>query len=192
MLQLVVPGVARGVDGRVDFAWREQRVVGEFDGRVRCGRLLAPGQEAGAAVFAEKVREDAIRAAGWTVLRWTWGSCGSSGRSPPASAASSTVDRTSHTRRCVARAVDRVCDALHRCGTGSERVCGAGMGVGPGGAGVPCRSGIGRADAPRTAATRCDSRHLIGTGPSDLRRCSHSPDRSVLQSPGTATSVPRR
>jgi hypothetical protein len=73
VLQLVVPGIARGVDGRVDFAWRDQRVVGEFDGRVKYGRLLAPGQEAGDAIFAEKVREDAIRAAGWTVLRWTWG-----------------------------------------------------------------------------------------------------------------------
>lgn len=72
-LQLVVPGIARDVDGRVDFAWREQRVVGEFDGRVKYGRLLVPGQEAGDAVFAEKVREDTIRAAGWTVLRWTWG-----------------------------------------------------------------------------------------------------------------------
>ncbi|MCE3554895.1 hypothetical protein LWC33_26000 [Pseudonocardia sp. RS11V-5] len=73
VLQLVVPRVAHGADGRVDFAWREQRVVGEFDGRVKYGRLLAPGQEAGDAVFAEKVREEAIRAASWTVLRWTWG-----------------------------------------------------------------------------------------------------------------------
>jgi hypothetical protein len=73
VLQLAVPGTARGVDGRVDFAWRDQRVVGEFDGRVKYGRLLAPGQEAGDVVFAEKIREDAIRAAGWTVLRWTWG-----------------------------------------------------------------------------------------------------------------------
>ncbi|GAA4698289.1 hypothetical protein GCM10023215_40850 [Pseudonocardia yuanmonensis] len=48
-------------------------MVGEFDGRVKYGRLLPPGQEPGDAVFAEKIREDAIRAAGWTVLRWTWG-----------------------------------------------------------------------------------------------------------------------
>jgi hypothetical protein len=58
--------------GRADFAWEEVRVVGEFDGRVKYGRLLRPGQEPGDAVFEEKVREDAIRDAEWDVVRWTW------------------------------------------------------------------------------------------------------------------------
>jgi hypothetical protein len=57
---------------RTDFAWEEQRVVGEFDGRVKYGRLLRPGQEPGEAVFEEKLREDAIREEGWGVVRWTW------------------------------------------------------------------------------------------------------------------------
>ena len=57
---------------RTDFAWEEQRVIGEFDGKVKYGRLLRPGQEAGEAVFQEKLREDAIRDESWEVVRWTW------------------------------------------------------------------------------------------------------------------------
>jgi hypothetical protein len=52
--------------------WDELGVVGEFDGRVKYGRDLAPGADAGAAVFAEKLREDALRDAGWEVARWVW------------------------------------------------------------------------------------------------------------------------
>jgi hypothetical protein len=58
---------------RTDFAWEAQRVVGEFDGRVKYGRLLRPGQDPGDAVFEEKRREDAIRDEDWSVVRWTWG-----------------------------------------------------------------------------------------------------------------------
>ncbi|MBM7807432.1 hypothetical protein JOD57_003269 [Geodermatophilus bullaregiensis] len=58
--------------GRTDFAWEDRRVVGEFDGRVKYGRLLRPGQLPGDAVFEEKRREDAIRDEGWGVVRWTW------------------------------------------------------------------------------------------------------------------------
>jgi hypothetical protein len=47
-------------------------VVGEFDGRVKYGRLLRPGQDPGDAVFEEKRREDALRAEDWAVVRWTW------------------------------------------------------------------------------------------------------------------------
>lgn len=67
----------RDQDGRriaiTDFGWPEEGVVGEFDGRVKYGRLLRPGQQAGDAVFEEKRREDAIRDTGWEVARWTWG-----------------------------------------------------------------------------------------------------------------------
>ena len=55
-----------------DFAWPEQRTVGEFDGKIKYGRLRKPGQTAGDVVFDEKLREDAIRAQGWEVVRWTW------------------------------------------------------------------------------------------------------------------------
>ncbi len=55
-----------------DFAWPDRRTVGEFDGKVKYGRLLRPGQEPGDAVYAEKLREDGIRAESWDVVRWTW------------------------------------------------------------------------------------------------------------------------
>jgi hypothetical protein len=57
---------------RVDFWWEQAGVIGEFDGRVKYGRTLAPGGDPGEAVFAEKRREDALRAAGFSVVRWTW------------------------------------------------------------------------------------------------------------------------
>ena len=57
---------------RTDFAWEADRLVGEFDGRITYGRLLRPGQDPGAAVFEEKLREDAIRDEGWNVVRWGW------------------------------------------------------------------------------------------------------------------------
>ncbi|HEY0573879.1 MAG TPA: type IV toxin-antitoxin system AbiEi family antitoxin domain-containing protein [Pseudonocardia sp.] len=58
--------------GRGDFGWPGRRVIGEFDGRVKYGRLLSPGQEPGEAVYREKLREDALRAEGIMVIRWTW------------------------------------------------------------------------------------------------------------------------
>jgi very-short-patch-repair endonuclease len=70
VLQWEVP--ARRWVGRTDFAWPELRTVGEFDGRVKYGRLLRPGQEPGDVVFDEKRREDAIRDAGFQVVRWVW------------------------------------------------------------------------------------------------------------------------
>ena len=58
--------------GRCDFGWDDVRTVGEFDGRVKYGRLLRPGQTAGDAVYEEKLREDDLRDAGREVVRWTW------------------------------------------------------------------------------------------------------------------------
>jgi very-short-patch-repair endonuclease len=60
------------VIARVDFLWREERTVGEFDGRIKYGRLLQPGQTPEDVIFAEKVREDLLRDLGWTVVRWLW------------------------------------------------------------------------------------------------------------------------
>ena len=70
VLQWEVP--ARRWLGRTDFGWPELRTVGEFDGRIKYGRLLRPGQTPGDAVFEEKRREDAIRDAGYRVVRWVW------------------------------------------------------------------------------------------------------------------------
>jgi Transcriptional regulator, AbiEi antitoxin len=57
---------------RVDFCWDEQRTIGEFDGKIKYGRLLKPGQASEDVVFAEKVREDELRDYGWQVVRWLW------------------------------------------------------------------------------------------------------------------------
>ena len=58
--------------GRVDFLFEDLGVVGEFDGKVKYGRLVPDGQTPADVLWAEKVREDAIRATGWQVARWTW------------------------------------------------------------------------------------------------------------------------
>lgn len=56
-----------------DFAWPEAGVVVEFDGRIKYGRLVEPGQEAGDVLFAEKRREDLIRElTGMAVVRLVW------------------------------------------------------------------------------------------------------------------------
>jgi hypothetical protein len=58
--------------GRVDFAWPMFRTVAEFDGKVKYGRLLRPGQDAGEAVYEEKRREDALRDEDLRMVRWGW------------------------------------------------------------------------------------------------------------------------
>lgn len=59
--------------GHADFAWAKYGGLGEFDGKVKYGRLLAPGQSPGDAVFREKVREDRLReATGAWMFRLIW------------------------------------------------------------------------------------------------------------------------
>ena len=58
--------------GRTDFYFPGLAVVGEFDGKVKYGKHLKPGQHPGDAVFLEKIREDRIRATGLVVVRWVW------------------------------------------------------------------------------------------------------------------------
>ncbi|MBF4479349.1 Transcriptional regulator, AbiEi antitoxin, Type IV TA system [Rhodococcus rhodochrous J3] len=55
---------------RPDFLWDDEGVVGEFDGRSKYGSD-EPGATA-ETVHREKLREDAIRALGFEVVRWTW------------------------------------------------------------------------------------------------------------------------
>jgi hypothetical protein len=71
-LQFEVTSADGTLIGRTDFAWESRRVIGEFDGRVKYGRLLRPGQDPGDVVFQEKRREDAIRDEGWSAVRWVW------------------------------------------------------------------------------------------------------------------------
>ena len=55
-----------------DFGWKQERVVGEVDGKAKYGALLKPGQSPEDAIMAEKRREEEIRQAGYWVCRWTW------------------------------------------------------------------------------------------------------------------------
>ena len=71
-LQVRVLRRDRSVIGRCDFGWEAFRTLGEFDGRVKYGRLVKPGQDAGDVVFQEKRREDELRDHRWEVARWTW------------------------------------------------------------------------------------------------------------------------
>ena len=64
---------------RCDFGWEEHGTVAEFDGRIKYGRCLRPGQDPGDAVFQEKVREDALRDRGLQVVRWIWADLSSFG-----------------------------------------------------------------------------------------------------------------
>ncbi len=77
VLQYEILAADGGFVGCVDFAWPHLRTVGEFDGKIKYGRLLKPGQSAGDVLFAEKVREDAIRACEWRMARWIWWDIGS-------------------------------------------------------------------------------------------------------------------
>jgi hypothetical protein len=65
---------ARGqLIGICDFAWPEYGVIGEFDGKVKYGELVAPGKTPTDVLFAEKRREDRIReVTGFRVIRMTW------------------------------------------------------------------------------------------------------------------------
>lgn len=57
---------------RCDFGWPEYRLVGEMDGKFKYGSLLKPGQTPEQAIMAEKRREEAIRAAGFWIVRFDW------------------------------------------------------------------------------------------------------------------------
>ena len=64
---------AMGFVARTDFFWRDQGIIGEFDGDAKYLRdEYLGGQSAREAVLAEKKREDRLRAMGFTVVRWDW------------------------------------------------------------------------------------------------------------------------
>jgi hypothetical protein len=58
--------------GVSDFYWEDFRHLGEFDGKVKYGRFLRPGEQPGDAVFREKKREDEMRAEALGMTRWTY------------------------------------------------------------------------------------------------------------------------
>ncbi|WP_375424270.1 hypothetical protein [uncultured Friedmanniella sp.] len=71
-LQYEVSDPSGRVVARCDFGWEEHRTVGEFDGVVKYGRLLSPGQTAADVVYAEKRREDAVRDLDLRMVPWGW------------------------------------------------------------------------------------------------------------------------
>lgn len=71
-LQLAHATPAGEFVGRSDFAWDD--VVGEFDGKVKYGALLRPGESAADAIMREKRREAQLQDLGKTVVRWQWSS----------------------------------------------------------------------------------------------------------------------
>jgi hypothetical protein len=73
VLQLEVHAAATGrFIGRVDMGWPDLRTVGEFDGLVKYGRTLRPGQDIEEVLVEEKLREDALRDEDLGVVRWIW------------------------------------------------------------------------------------------------------------------------
>ncbi|GAB3712970.1 hypothetical protein [Mariniluteicoccus flavus] len=56
---------------RPDFLWKEAGLVGEFDGAIKYGRCLKPGQSIADVIMAEKEREERIRRLGYWIVRWT-------------------------------------------------------------------------------------------------------------------------
>ncbi len=66
--------------GRVDFLFPDFGVIGEFGGKAEyrtASRALLPAEQA---VTAEMLRDDQLRALGWTVVRWTWDDLSAPGR----------------------------------------------------------------------------------------------------------------
>ncbi|MDJ1371339.1 hypothetical protein C7K25_08155 [Gulosibacter molinativorax] len=57
--------------GRTDFGTRDG-LLGEFDGKVKYGKFLKPGQSAADAVMAEKSRENSLRDTNHELTRWDW------------------------------------------------------------------------------------------------------------------------
>lgn len=73
VLQLAVRRSDGTTAGISDWGWPEHQLLGEFDGRVKYGRLLKPGQSAGDVVFEEKRREDELRElSGCRMIRLVW------------------------------------------------------------------------------------------------------------------------
>ena len=72
-LQFEVRNEVGIVIGIADMAWPEHGVLGEFDGKVKYGRLLLPHETPGDAVFREKRREDEMRRiTGYVFVRVIW------------------------------------------------------------------------------------------------------------------------
>lgn len=71
-LQFEVRDYSGALVGRADFGWEQQRLIGEFDGRIKYDQLVPAGRTAADVVMAEKERENRFRRLGYWVHRWGW------------------------------------------------------------------------------------------------------------------------
>ncbi|MBD8042998.1 hypothetical protein H9638_04145 [Arthrobacter sp. Sa2BUA2] len=67
---------------RTDFFWKDQGLVGEFDGAGKYGRGPAAEAPSWDTLLQEKQREDAIRATGVGFVRWSWADVGKPAQHP--------------------------------------------------------------------------------------------------------------
>ncbi len=59
--------------GITDFAWPDHGLLGEFDGKIKYGRLLKDGETASDVIVREKDREDRLReVTRWLMIRYVW------------------------------------------------------------------------------------------------------------------------
>jgi hypothetical protein len=73
VIQFEVRDAGGVLRARCDWGWPELGLLGEFDGKVKYGRLLRTNQDPGDVVFAEKRREDEVREiTGFGMLRLVW------------------------------------------------------------------------------------------------------------------------
>ena len=70
-LQVNIHDEAGQFVGRGDMVLREQHTIGECDGRLKY-RAATAGRRIEDVLWEEKRREDALRALGWEVVRFTW------------------------------------------------------------------------------------------------------------------------
>lgn len=67
---------------RPDFLWDEYQLVGEVDGRWKYDQLLRPGETSSEVIMREKRREEALRQAGYWIVRWDWAAIRSNNVAP--------------------------------------------------------------------------------------------------------------
>lgn len=65
----------QGHIGRTDYRWEEHRLLGEYDGEVKYGRLLKPGEAVKDVFQAEKAREQRMCRQGWVFVRFVTADC---------------------------------------------------------------------------------------------------------------------
>ncbi|MEH3033881.1 MAG: type IV toxin-antitoxin system AbiEi family antitoxin domain-containing protein [Aeromicrobium erythreum] len=79
---------------RCDFGWWTWRHVGEFDGRIKYGRLNADPDHPEQSLVQEKLREDRVRSHPLGMTRWMWDDLAPSARASTASRLRADLERS--------------------------------------------------------------------------------------------------